>query len=224
MSLIEWLVAVAFTPEWADQFLGQQGDPFDAQKDMTLATAGALVSIGLLAHRALVAEVADNCETGVWRNRIEWQCDPIAIGSRGAYMTISSRTPEGVPNRCPVCGHRVIVEPSLGTNDAPCPRCGHLLWWLQQRMGGTAAMGRISADTRLTECTREVGVDSLDVVELVMELEEEFDLTISDEEARQIATVGDVIRYIESRREVDHEGRASREPCGIARWQSWRRC
>lgn len=44
----EWLVAVIFAPTWAESFLGQQGDPFDAQKDMALATAGAICSIGLL--------------------------------------------------------------------------------------------------------------------------------------------------------------------------------
>ena len=48
-ELIEWLVAVIFTPDWADQFLGQQGDMFDAQKDMSLATAGAILSVGVLA-------------------------------------------------------------------------------------------------------------------------------------------------------------------------------
>ncbi|HET7521989.1 MAG TPA: acyl carrier protein [Bacillales bacterium] len=41
--------------------------------------------------------------------------------------------------------------------------------------------------------------DSLDVVELVMELEDEFDMEISDEDAEKIATVGDVIDYIKSR-------------------------
>lgn len=40
--------------------------------------------------------------------------------------------------------------------------------------------------------------DSLDVVELVMELEDEFDLEISDDDAEKIATVGDVINYINS--------------------------
>ena len=44
-ELIELLVAVVFTPRWAEQFLGQQGDIFDAQKDTALATAGAVVSI-----------------------------------------------------------------------------------------------------------------------------------------------------------------------------------
>ena len=44
-------------------------------------------------------------------------------------MDISSRTPEGVPNRCPVCGKAVVVEPSYPAGDAPCPHCGHLLWF-----------------------------------------------------------------------------------------------
>lgn len=48
-EMIEWLVAIVFTPEWADQFLGQQGDMFDAQKDMALATTGSILSIGLFA-------------------------------------------------------------------------------------------------------------------------------------------------------------------------------
>ena len=47
-EILEWLVAVIFTPEWADKFLGQQGDIFDGQKDTALATAGALISIGIL--------------------------------------------------------------------------------------------------------------------------------------------------------------------------------
>lgn len=40
--------------------------------------------------------------------------------------------------------------------------------------------------------------DSLDVVELVMELEDEFDLEIADEEAEQIVTVGDAVEHIEN--------------------------
>ncbi|MCA9231255.1 MAG: DUF2238 domain-containing protein, partial [Planctomycetales bacterium] len=52
-ELIEWLVAMVFTPTWAEQFLGHQGDPFDAQRDMALATAGAILSVSaaILAHR-----------------------------------------------------------------------------------------------------------------------------------------------------------------------------
>src|SRR5437899_2528662 len=44
-------------------------------------------------------------------------------------MNISSRTPEGRPNRCPVCGKELCIEPSSSTRDAPCPHCGHLLWF-----------------------------------------------------------------------------------------------
>ncbi len=44
----------------------------------------------------------------------------------------------------------------------------------------------------------DLGADSLDVVELVMELEDEFELTISDEDAEKISTVADVVEYINS--------------------------
>ena len=41
--------------------------------------------------------------------------------------------------------------------------------------------------------------DSLDIVELVMALEDEFQITISDEDAEKIRTVGDAVRYLESK-------------------------
>jgi acyl carrier protein len=44
----------------------------------------------------------------------------------------------------------------------------------------------------------DLGADSLDVVELVMALEEKFDIEIPDTDAEKIVTVGDAIRYIES--------------------------
>ena len=44
----------------------------------------------------------------------------------------------------------------------------------------------------------DLGADSLDVVELIMELEEKFDIEIPDSDAESIATVGDVIKYIET--------------------------
>lgn len=45
--------------------------------------------------------------------------------------------------------------------------------------------------------TGHLGADSLDTVELIMEFEKAFNLSIPDEEAEKIATVGDVIKYIE---------------------------
>jgi len=43
----------------------------------------------------------------------------------------------------------------------------------------------------------DLGADSLDIVELVMALEEEFDLEIPDEDAEKIRTVGDAVKYIQ---------------------------
>jgi len=107
-------------------------------------------------------------------------------------MRISSRTPEGIPNRCPVCGSQVRIEPSGPFGDAPCPDCGTLLWFVA-----------VGSETRFFESTdkldrmldrmiaerfgvcpddvrggrwRQLGIDSLDVVELIMELEEALDV------------------------------------------------
>ena len=46
--------------------------------------------------------------------------------------------------------------------------------------------------------TNDLGADSLDTVELIMELEKEFDVQIPDDQAEKIATVGDAIAYIEN--------------------------
>ncbi|MCQ2274051.1 MAG: acyl carrier protein [Bacteroidales bacterium] len=46
--------------------------------------------------------------------------------------------------------------------------------------------------------TTDLGADSLDTVELIMELEKEFDVQIPDEEAEKIATVGDAVSFIEN--------------------------
>ena len=45
--------------------------------------------------------------------------------------------------------------------------------------------------------TNDLGADSLDTVELIMELEKEFDIQIPDDEAESIATVGDAISFVE---------------------------
>ncbi len=46
--------------------------------------------------------------------------------------------------------------------------------------------------------TNDLGADSLDTVELIMELEKEFGISIPDDQAENIATVGDAIAYIEN--------------------------
>lgn len=47
----------------------------------------------------------------------------------------------------------------------------------------------------------DLGADSLDLVEVIMALEEKFELEIEDEDAENIATVEDIIKYIESRKQ-----------------------
>ncbi len=53
--------------------------------------------------------------------------------------------------------------------------------------------------TRQTNFIEDIGADSLDIVELVMELEEEFDIQIPDDQAEKIKTVGEAVDYIEAK-------------------------
>jgi len=50
----------------------------------------------------------------------------------------------------------------------------------------------------------DLGADSLDVVELMMDMEDEFDLSIPEEEAQKLDTVGDAINYV-----YEHAGKSS---------------
>ena len=54
----------------------------------------------------------------------------------------------------------------------------------------------ITMDTSFTE---DIGADSLDLVELVMALEQEFDIEIDDDQVENIKTVGDAVRYIKDK-------------------------
>ena len=60
-------------------------------------------------------------------------------------------------------------------------------------------LGIEDTDSITTETTfiDDLGADSLDIVELIMALEEEFDMEITEEEAEKIKSVGDVVSYIE---------------------------
>ncbi len=50
--------------------------------------------------------------------------------------------------------------------------------------------------TETANFTKDLGADSLDTVELIMEFEKEFDITIEDSDAEKIQTVGDVVNYL----------------------------
>lgn len=52
--------------------------------------------------------------------------------------------------------------------------------------------------TPTAEFTKDLGTDSLDTVELIMEFEKEFDITIPEDQAEKLSTVGDAIAYIEA--------------------------
>ena len=55
------------------------------------------------------------------------------------------------------------------------------------------------AVTMEASITEDLGADSLDVVDLVMSIEESFDVEIPDEEVESIKTVGDIVKYIENK-------------------------
>ena len=53
--------------------------------------------------------------------------------------------------------------------------------------------------TEAASITDDLGADSLDVVDLVMSFEEEFDIEIPDEQVEKIKTVGDIVKFIEEK-------------------------
>ena len=55
------------------------------------------------------------------------------------------------------------------------------------------------AVTMEASITEDLGADSLDVVDLVMSIEESFDVEIPDEEVENIKTVGDIVKYVENK-------------------------
>lgn len=116
-------------------------------------------------------------------------------------MTISSRTPEGLPGHCVLCGKDFQLEYSDPGNDATCPHCGHLTTLSAELLDNFKAFlerrhGVSPEDITSSLELKSVGIDSLETVELVMELEEEFSLSIPEDDASQIQSVGDAIRYI----------------------------
>jgi acyl carrier protein len=127
-------------------------------------------------------------------------------------MPIASRTPEGWPNRCPICGADVWIDPSQPPGDAPCPKCGQLLWFddadnrrrILELIAARLSLkpNEIDLDSPLPD----FGADSLDIVELIMDLEEEFDATIPDEAVDNIRTVRDLVEWLIRRTRKPPEG------------------
>lgn len=112
---------------------------------------------------------------------------------------ISSRTPEGEPNVCPICETVITIEPSSAFGDAPCPRCGTLLWFVNTEHGLRLF------DAELVELVRQAmanafgpdvrisNADSLDMAELVMEIEGEIDPEI---QRRNPGMLGEIIEWL----------------------------
>jgi anti-anti-sigma factor len=94
-------------------------------------------------------------------------------------MVISTRTPEGQPGRCPICGAVLKVEPSDPPGDAPCPCCGHLVWFTVDE----------SADILVIQLTGEF-VEPVMLAELVASLD--------DGTARRIVFDLGRVKYLES--------------------------
>jgi acyl carrier protein len=95
--------------------------------------------------------------------------------------------------RCPICGNPAVAEFFEPRGTALCLQCGGILRRLRNRLVFSYHLepGRIPVETPLAQ-----DLDSLDVVELVMALEEELGVTISDKEAEKIKTVEDVVRLV----------------------------
>jgi acyl carrier protein len=110
-------------------------------------------------------------------------------------ITISSRTPEGQPNRCPVCCKEVRIEASKLFGDAPCPNCGCLLWFVsfssKDRIFYEQEAGDLMRERIIEYLVNDLGVsrealesnsleglkiNSLDIAELVMALEDEYEI------------------------------------------------
>lgn len=93
--------------------------------------------------------------------------------------------------RCPICYHE-----SLGSIDRPCcAECNDVLSWFRMRLGrNTEAEGK--AVTVHCSFSRDLAIDSLDLVEIMIDLENDFDVSISGVDALAIDTVGDAISYV----------------------------
>jgi acyl carrier protein len=88
-----------------------------------------------------------------------------------------------------VVGSSLVVAPRVGSAASVAERVFHLV---VQSLG--VAETEVTPESNFIQ---DLGADSLDVVELVMAFEREFDVEIPDEEAEKLLTVGDAVYYLE---------------------------
>jgi acyl carrier protein len=129
-----------------------------------------------------------------------WVFSGRKMGMEGT-MTISTRTPEGFPQRCPICGRSSALEPSFPGGDVVCPACGQLLWVVRDHAErASLSVEELLRDTWLSD---ELGRASLGLVELVMKLEETAGVDIPD--TVSFASLRELIEYL--RRQQDERDR-----------------
>jgi len=90
-----------------------------------------------------------------------------------------------------------LVDPA---GAALCSNCGALYKWFVSRLSRFAPADKI---TLYASLARDFGADSLDIVELVMELEEERGIRIPDVEMEHMDTIADILRYISKQKRKD---------------------
>ena len=115
-------------------------------------------------------------------------------------MNISSRTPEGEPYLCPICGGFAPLEMS-DAGDSLCPQCGQLLWKLRDSLEAVTLSP--IASLALSDPIVEHLADSLEVVELVMWLEDEHGMSIPEDSYDKMRTVADILRWYNDQKRRD---------------------
>lgn len=119
-------------------------------------------------------------------------------------MVTSSRTPEGQPDRCPVCGHQAALLPSEPIADAPCPNCGTLIWPIAASESSyMLATDALSAAERrklrhLLLRASQPGLSAVEHIELILDFTELLDVSIPDEVAIHVQNLDDLLEYLSS--------------------------
>lgn len=106
-------------------------------------------------------------------------------------MNVSSRTPEGDPFCCPVCGEWSALEPSVPGGDALCPSCGQLLWQLHHELHLDLDLaGLFFERSRPT-----------DVIRLMRALHDLYHFEPTWEDMDDIQTIAELMQLIQHRRQ-----------------------